>query len=52
MANKYIQTPSGILELRHFLNSGIKQENGEPYSSKNIKLKISEWVRNEDKRSL
>lgn len=49
IANKYIQTPYGILELRHFLNSGVKQENGEFYSSKNIKLKIREMINNEDK---
>ncbi|MDP2922296.1 MAG: RNA polymerase factor sigma-54 [Candidatus Omnitrophota bacterium] len=50
IANKYIQTPYGILELRYFLNSGIKQENGEFYSSKNIKLEIIEMINNEDKR--
>ena len=49
ISNKYLHTPYGILELRHFLNSGIKQENGELYSSKNIKLKILEWIRDEDK---
>lgn len=49
IANKYLQTPHGILELRQFLNSGVKQNNGELYSSKNIKLKILEWIRNEDK---
>jgi RNA polymerase sigma-54 factor len=50
IANKYLATPSGIIELRQFLNSGIKQENGKAYSSKNIKLKMLEWIKNEDKK--
>jgi len=47
--NKYLQTPDGIFELRHFLNSGVKQENGEFYSSKAIKSKIKELIKTEDK---
>ena len=46
--NKYLQTPDGIFELRHFLNSGIKQENGKLYSSKAIKSKIKELIENEN----
>jgi len=49
--NKYLQTPDGICELRHFLNSGLKQENGEFYSSKAIKSKIKELIINEDKEN-
>ncbi|MBU4311938.1 MAG: RNA polymerase factor sigma-54 [Candidatus Omnitrophica bacterium] len=51
VSNKYLQTPDGIFELRHFLNSGIKQENGEFYSSKAIKSKIKELIENEDKKN-
>jgi len=47
--NKYLQTPDGIFELRHFLNSGVKQENGEFYSSKAIKSKIKDLIENENK---
>ena len=47
--NKYLQTPGGIFELRHFLNSGIKQENGKFYSSKAIKSKIQDLIENEEK---
>lgn len=49
VSNKYLQTPDGIFELRHFLNSGLKQENGEFYSSKAIKSKIRELIENENK---
>jgi RNA polymerase sigma-54 factor len=47
MANKYIQTPWGILELRYFLSSGIRQENGVLFSSKAIKSKIKDLIENE-----
>ena len=49
--NKYLQTPDGIFELRHFLNSGVKQENGEFYSSKAIRAKIKDLIENENKRN-
>ncbi len=49
--NKYLQTPDGIFELRHFLSSGVKQENGEFYSSKAIKSKIKELIESEDKEN-
>jgi len=51
VSNKYLQTPDGIFELRHFLNSGVKQENGELYSSKAIKSKIKELLENENKEN-
>ena len=49
IANKYLQTPNGIFELQQFLNSGVKQENGEFFSSKVIKSKIKELIKNENK---
>jgi len=49
VSNKYLQTPDGIFELRHFLNSGVKQENGEFYSSKAIRAKIKDLIENENK---
>ncbi|MBU4346641.1 MAG: RNA polymerase sigma-54 factor, partial [Candidatus Omnitrophica bacterium] len=51
VSNKYLQTPDGIFELRHFLNSGVKQKNGEPFSSKAIKSKIKELIENENKET-
>jgi len=46
---KYLQTPHGILELRYFLSSGIKQINGEFFSSKSLKSKIASLIANENK---
>ena len=50
ISNKFLQTPHGIFELRYFLNSGVKQKNSELYSSKNIKFKILELIRMENKK--
>lgn len=49
MSNKYVQTPRGILELRYFLNSGIKQKDGKFFSSKAAKSKIKEIIEDENK---
>lgn len=49
ITNKCLQTPYGTFELRYFLNSGLKQENGEILSSKAIKCKIKELIENENK---
>jgi len=49
VTNKYIQTPQGIFELRYFLNSGVKQENGELLSSRVIKSKIASLIAKENK---
>lgn len=49
VSNKYLQTPDGIFELRQFLNSGLKQKNGEFYSSKAIRAKLKDLIENENK---
>lgn len=49
IANKYVQTPWGILKLRYFFNSGVKQENGGLLSSKAVKSKIKDLIENEKK---
>jgi len=51
VTGKYLHTPWGIFELRNFLNSGVKQENGEFLSSKTIKSKIATLIANENKES-
>jgi RNA polymerase sigma-54 factor len=51
VSNKYLQTPDGIFELRHFLNSGVKQGNGELFSSKAIRSKIKDLIENERKEN-
>ncbi|MBN2097099.1 MAG: RNA polymerase factor sigma-54 [Candidatus Omnitrophica bacterium] len=48
IANKYIQTPSGIIALRDFLSQGVKVKPGKFISSKNIKVQIEELIKNED----
>jgi len=50
VANKYVQLPGGIFELRYFLSSGVKQKNGEFLSSKAIKSKIKDLIENENKK--
>jgi len=50
ISNKYVQTPYGILELRDFINSGVKQENGELFSSKTIKAKIKTLIESEKRK--
>jgi len=50
ISNKYVHTPYGIFELRDFINSGVKQENGELFSSKTIKAKIKTLIESEKKK--
>lgn len=47
MSNKYVQTPHGILELKYFLSSEIKQKNKTPLSSKAIKSMIKSMITKE-----
>jgi len=49
VTGKYLQTPQGIFELRSFLSSGIKQENGDFLSSKAIKSRTKNLIENENK---
>lgn len=44
MSNKYVQTPHGILELKYFLSSEIKQKNKTSLSSKAIKSMIKSII--------
>lgn len=50
ISNKYVQTPYGIFELRDFINSGVKQKNGELFSSKAIKAKIKALIESEKRK--
>ncbi|MDP3041276.1 MAG: RNA polymerase factor sigma-54 [Candidatus Omnitrophota bacterium] len=50
ISNKYVHTPYGIFKLRDFINSGVKQENGELFSSKTIKTKIRALIESEKKK--
>jgi RNA polymerase sigma-54 factor len=47
-ANKYVQTPQGIFELRYFFTSGVEREEGETASSESIKKMIEDLIKEED----
>ncbi|MBU0605513.1 MAG: RNA polymerase factor sigma-54 [Candidatus Omnitrophica bacterium] len=49
VTGKYLQTPQGIFELRSFLSSRVKQENGNFLSSKAIKSRTKNLIENENK---
>lgn len=46
-ANKYVQTPYGIFELKFFFNSGITKKNGEGLASVSVQKIIKEIVQKE-----
>ncbi len=51
VANKYVNTPRGILPLRFFFTHGYTTEEGEDISSLTIKEQIQKIVEKEDKRT-
>ncbi|MGB9663587.1 MAG: RNA polymerase factor sigma-54 [Ignavibacteria bacterium] len=48
---KYVQSPVGIHELKHFFSEGLETESGETISNKNVKIRIKEIIENEDKNN-
>jgi RNA polymerase sigma-54 factor len=48
VANKYLQTPHGIFELKYFFSFGYDQPTGESISSKTIQEKIAQLIAQED----
>jgi RNA polymerase sigma-54 factor len=48
VANKYMQTPSGIFEMKYFFTPGIKTADGASMSNKAVKDIIATMVANED----
>jgi RNA polymerase sigma-54 factor len=50
--NKYCQTPAGVIALKDFFPSKLKQadENGQSVSSEHIKALIHDYIAEEDKR--
>jgi RNA polymerase sigma-54 factor len=48
VVSKYIQTPRGIVELRSFFGSGVRQVNGGLMSSGAIKTKIRDLIESEE----
>lgn len=48
--NKYVQTPRGVLPLKHFFSSSLETESGENVSSKMAMSRIKELLAREDKK--
>jgi len=48
---KYVQTDFGVFELKHFFSEKIRRENGEDVSNKEIKDRIREIIKKEDKKA-
>lgn len=51
IANKYVQTPRGIFELKFFFASGVEKYSGQSTSAESIKNRMIELIENEDKAS-
>ncbi len=47
-ANKYMQTPHGLFEMKYFFNSSIQSLAGEDIASESVKEKIRAIIKNED----
>lgn len=47
-SNKYIQTPQGVFEMRHFFSTGLNNAAGTTTSSECIKKTIQELIAGED----
>lgn len=41
---KYVQTPFGVYEIKHFFNSGISRDDGEDLSKHRVKQRIEEII--------
>jgi len=50
IANKYVQTPHGLLPFRHFFSTGYTKDDGQELSSHSIKQRLQESVNAEDSK--
>ncbi|GGK03465.1 RNA polymerase sigma-54 factor [Lentibacillus kapialis] len=50
ITSKYVQTKQGIIPLKFFLQSGVKQKDGQQTASFVIKQLVAELIKNEDNR--
>ncbi|HCE43399.1 MAG TPA: RNA polymerase sigma-54 factor [Lentisphaeria bacterium] len=48
IANKFMQTPNGLLEFKFFFSTGFKADDGEVLSNRSIMEKIKDFVSRED----
>ncbi|MBI2840503.1 MAG: RNA polymerase factor sigma-54 [Acidobacteria bacterium] len=44
VANKYVQTPQGILPMKFFFNRGLESDRGESVSTRSVKQKIRDLI--------
>ena len=51
IADKYVQTPRGIVPLKFFFTGGAETADGETLSRLSVKQKVKEIIGNEDKRN-
>ena len=49
-SKKYVDTPQGIFELKHFFSSSIGYQNGEDKSSTSVRTMMAELIESEDKK--
>ncbi len=49
-ANKYVNTPHGLFELKYFFQSGLRSGNGEDVAAESVKDKIRSIISAEDPR--
>ncbi len=49
IANKFIQTPHGVFEMKYFFTSGYTAGDGESVSNTSVKEMISEFIAGEDR---
>jgi len=50
IANKYIQTPQGLFQMKYFFTGGVKTDSGESTSTTTVKDKIKELFEAEEKK--
>lgn len=50
VTNKYMQTPSGLFELKYFFSSGLSTSGGDTIASKSVKEEIRKLIAEEDSK--
>ncbi len=48
VANKYMETPFGVFELKYFFTAGFKSASGEEVSNRSIKDRMAQMIEEED----
>ncbi|MHB1420125.1 MAG: RNA polymerase factor sigma-54 [Bacillota bacterium] len=51
IANKYVQTPQGVFELKFFFASGVENGSGSGTASESVKKSIQEFISAEDPKN-